>query len=84
MNQNLLRKLLINALNDLNDRYGCDGCNDLMVGDPLFKNVTDKEKLEITKRFTSFFPKQSEELDFELLFNGQIVDVLIKELQNNE
>ncbi len=80
MRKALLNKLVKNALQDLADRYGNDGCNDLMSDDPLLRGVSKAELKEVEKRWAKLFPGEAKELGNELLFNAQLVATLVKSL----
>lgn len=83
MNKKLIRKFLINALNELNERYRNDCCNDLIPGDSLLEDVSKTELVQIEKQWRKFFPSEAKECDGEMGFNTQLVRTLIELLENS-
>ena len=79
----LIRRLVINALGDLNSRYGLDGCNDLFHDDPLLKNMSEKDIEQIKDRWLAYCPDEAKECNEELNHNMAIVNMLLEYFERN-
>jgi hypothetical protein len=93
INKELLKKLVLNALGELNRYYGNEGCNDLYKTDPLLKGISKEEFLTIQKEWNELFPEQVKERrgDLELTlgdaveldFDLDLVDTIIKSVESS-
>ena len=83
MNAEIKKKLLLNALGELNERYSDDGCNDLYPDDPLLKGISKKKLKEIEKEWREKFPQEAEDYDGKMVFNICLIDLLTKEVESN-
>ena len=92
ISKELLKKLVLNALEQLNDYYGNEGCNDLFKTDPLLKGISKEEFLTIQKEWNQLFPEKVKEYrgedelplgeDVELSFDIDLVDTVIKSVED--
>ena len=93
ISKELLKKLVLNALEQLNDYYGNEGCNDLFKTDPLLKGISKEEFLTIQKEWNQLFPKKVKEMrddielqlgdEVELGFDMDLVDTIIKSVESS-
>ena len=78
MTKNLLKKLTLNAFDELNNRLSLDGCNDLEKDDPLLKGISENEFQLIEKEWIKKFSAQAREINGKMNFNSDVVNLLIK------
>jgi len=80
MNKKLLRKLVKNALEDLDDYYADQSCNDLTPGHPLLKGVTKEEFAQIVRRWKKLCPRQAKEFDGVMSFDSMLLETITKSI----
>ena len=81
MNKNLLKKLTLNALNELSERHSWNSCTDLLKNDPLLKGISEKEFNAIQKEWIKEFSKIAKEYGNKMLFNTFVLNLLIKKYE---
>ncbi len=74
----LLKKLVVNALKELSDRYNSDGCNDLEKDDPLLKGVSGEEFTVIHAAWAKHLPQEAARMNYQLVFNTDLIDAIIE------
>lgn len=82
MKNSLLNKLLINALEELVTRLDYDGCNDLEMGSPELKGISDAEFENIQDEWRKEFPKEAADYEGNLRSNIPLIKLLILKLKN--
>lgn len=76
-----LQTVLLNSLRHLHDRLDCDGCNDLDTEsgqDPFLQGLNEEDIQLIKEEYAKRLPEEAEEHDGELVFNIQLIDLLLK------
>jgi hypothetical protein len=83
MNKNLLKRLLLNVIETLNDRLGNDSCNDIFSDEPLLKGISKEELKEINDFWVENFPDEVNDYGTKIHFNTQILNCVEKDLKEN-
>jgi len=79
----LIRKLLVNALTELQQKYYNASCNDLFPDDPLLKNISLEELIEIREKWIGLCPKDADSQNNEMSYDFNIINLLQSYLQKN-
>lgn len=84
MDKKLIIKFLLNALDDLSERYSYESCNDLYDDSSLLKGISPSEREKLQLAWIELFPKDAQEMENELNYDFQVIHTLEKLTKNLE